>query len=316
MRCLEKDVNRRVQTVAELAQGLAPFASPRGLISAERSMRLQSAVPSGPRNERASSPQRAASVSELPSIPTSAKLPSQERKDSGEVLTWIHKFDDYVVARHAQLGLTDATVAALHHARVRVDAAVARAQQAEEAVRQSRDSAATAEASMSEAERRQAWAVEAAMATLTRKQAAFEEGVRKMGRIVAALAQHDDMTNAAKRQLGIATAAPAAATLNAPAGLAVTAQPGRINALRWSAEGNGAGTHYLIEAAVGTIYRGQASEPDPNGYKLIATVADAATFTHELGTRVPAGVRVKYRVRARREQSVTGPSNEVMVACK
>jgi hypothetical protein len=43
---------------------------------------------------------------------------------------------------------------------------------------------------------------------------------------------------------------------------------------------------------------------------------DVATFTHDVGARTPAGVKVKYRVRARRADLVTGYTNEVMVACK
>jgi serine/threonine protein kinase len=40
MGCLQKDVNSRIQSMHELAQGLAPFASPQGLVSVQRIVRL------------------------------------------------------------------------------------------------------------------------------------------------------------------------------------------------------------------------------------------------------------------------------------
>ena len=45
MRCLEKDVSRRVQTVSELAAALRPFASPEGQLAVDRIARIAGAPP-------------------------------------------------------------------------------------------------------------------------------------------------------------------------------------------------------------------------------------------------------------------------------
>lgn len=63
LRCLEKDVSRRVQNVAELARGLAPFGSPGSALSVERIVKVMSLA-------RASSPGAATELSGSAGEPT------------------------------------------------------------------------------------------------------------------------------------------------------------------------------------------------------------------------------------------------------
>ncbi|WP_437933573.1 hypothetical protein [Sorangium sp. So ce341] len=102
--------------------------------------------------------------------------------------------------------------------------------------------------------------------------------------------------------------------LAAPAELAVTALPSRINQLSWrGAEEPGA--RYLIEAAVGRLYRGSPLAPESTAYRLIATVHDETTYQHAVG-QVAQGVHVRYRLRVARESLVSEYSAEVTVACR
>jgi hypothetical protein len=112
------------------------------------------------------------------------------------------------------------------------------------------------------------------------------------------------------------TLAPLGASLQlyAPTNLTVTAQPDRANVLQWSAPGE-RGTQFAIEAAVGKIYRGSAVLPDAGAYKLVATVTDEHTFRHVVAS-APAGVHVKYRLRALRDGRRSPFCAEVTVTCK
>jgi eukaryotic-like serine/threonine-protein kinase len=71
-RCLEKNTSRRVQSVSEFAQALAPFGSPRSQVSVERVTRMLASSPAhGPE----------------PLMPTAAPLPAPARKSRGDATT-------------------------------------------------------------------------------------------------------------------------------------------------------------------------------------------------------------------------------------
>ena len=72
MRCLEKDVSRRVQSVAELAGALAPFSTKGARASAERISRVRSAPAARPR--RGISISAAAAIASLVALATVATL--------------------------------------------------------------------------------------------------------------------------------------------------------------------------------------------------------------------------------------------------
>ena len=71
----------------------------------------------------------------------------------------------------------------------------------------------------------------------------------------------------------------------------------------------------VVEAAVGSIYRGSATEPDANAYKALAFVTSGTAFRHD-ASRIPAGSKVKYRVRAKRGDVMSGYSNEVLIVAR
>ena len=67
--CLQKDPERRVQTVAELARGLAPFASSRASLSVESILRVSPEVTASARTSTSTAAAFAASVRVEPSTP-------------------------------------------------------------------------------------------------------------------------------------------------------------------------------------------------------------------------------------------------------
>jgi len=103
--------------------------------------------------------------------------------------------------------------------------------------------------------------------------------------------------------------------LPAPTELTARSQPGRIVVLTWKNGGHGPGTSYILEAAIGTLYRGSPQPPAANAYQVVATVIDEVAYAHSVG-RVPSGVMVKYRLRAKKDAAQSPYSNEVLVTSK
>jgi type 1 fimbria pilin len=84
-----------------------------------------------------------------------------------------------------------------------------------------------------------------------------------------------------------------------PVNLVAVADPAGSNNLKWDSGGNAAGVQYVVEAKTG------------NGSDFVLVdVTSARTFKH---TGQAPGVRVEYRVRARRGAATSGPSNTATV---
>ncbi|WP_437774440.1 serine/threonine-protein kinase [Sorangium sp. So ce1097] len=338
-RCLDKDVNARVQTVAELAEALAPFASPRASVSLRRILRGRSSTPAV--SSSASPPSSA--VPEPPRLPVDAWGAALAGQWSAEFLPWLQGFDAFARAYGAPLGLDDASLASLSTARAGLERAVRGVDHAASSVAEAERRVARAEAVVAEAERRCDASQGALGAVVAARERVVAEVLGALRPIVGHLLEHDDITGGILRQMGLRPPAPprrasdpaVAAIGLAPAGsgappaspwpsarpalapprrLLVLVQPGRTNVLEWASDG-APGTSYVIEAAIGKLYRGTPVDPEPSAYRPIATVMDGTTYRHVVGS-VPAGVRVKYRIRAGHGSLMSGYSAEVMVACK
>ncbi|WP_437730015.1 serine/threonine-protein kinase [Sorangium sp. So ce1335] len=339
-RCLDKDVNTRVQTVAELAEALAPFASPHAAVSLRRILRGRPSYPAV--SSRPSAPPPSSAVPEPTRLPADAWSAALAGQGSAAFLPWLQGFDAFARAHGARLGLDEASLAAVSTARASLERADRGVDDAASSVAEAAQRVARAEAAVAEAERR-CDASQGALgaAVVAARERIVGEVLGALRPIVEDLLEHDDITGAILRQMGLrpsalprrasdpavaasgrppASSAPPPASprswpaLEPPRRLLVLVQPGRTNVLEW-ASGDAPGTSYVIEAAVGQLYRGTPVDPEPSAYRPIATVMDRTTYRHVVGS-VPAGVRVKYRVRAGHGSSLSGYSAEVMVACK
>ncbi|WP_438013786.1 serine/threonine-protein kinase [Sorangium sp. So ce315] len=340
-RCLDKDVNARVQTVAELAEALAPFASPRASVSLRRILRGRPSTPAVSSSPSASPPSSA--VPEPPRLPLDAWSAALAGQWSADFLPWLQGFDAFARVHGGPLGLDEASLASLSTARAGLERAVRGVDHAAWSVAEAERRVARAEAAVAEAERRCGASQGALGAAVAARERVVGEVLGAVRPIVEHLLEHDDITGGILRQMGLRPPAPprrASDPAIAASGLAppdpaappaspwpsarpapapprrllVLVQPGRTNVLEWASDG-APGTSYVIEAAVGKLYRGTPVDPESSAYRPIATVVDGTTYRHVVGS-VPAGVRVKYRIRAGHGSSMSGYSAEVMVACK
>ena len=330
-RCLEKDIDRRVATVAELARGLSPFAPPSAQVSVDRVLGVAAGKSTGSRS--------------FPAVRVPAPAPTPPPQSlRSEILPWLRTFDDFLRSHRDELQLSEATWTSVRDSKARLEEASARLDERAAATRTAEATLKRAEAMLGDAHQQRS-AMEATLheARRSHNQAA-EEARGHLRPLLERLLEHDDMTNVARRQLGL-VASPSAgtavsssapgipftplavevpsapisrATPPAPAPpetLAVQCGPNRVSVLQWGDGGNGPGTSYLIEAAVGTLYRGSPRVPEASAYQLVATVTDTTVYTHT-ASAAPVGAWIKYRVRARHDRALSGLSNEVMVTCK
>ncbi|WP_437668836.1 serine/threonine protein kinase [Sorangium sp. So ce131] len=350
LRCLEKDVNRRVQTVAELAEGLAPFAPQQAVVSLGRLLKLRPSYPGLPAPSSRPTPPPPSVLPEPPTVPSGIWASVLGGQEHGGFLPWLQSFDAFVRGAGAQLGLDEGHVAAVADARAGLESAALRVDDAEALAGEAERTVARVDAEVVEAERRCAGAQAALDAALEARPKVLADVLGVVGPIAEQLRRHDRIPAALLRQMGLlpagaprssepsgaesgrpparaapppasagpASSAPASSqappALEPPRRLFVLVQPNRTNVLEWLS-GNEPGTSYVVEAAVGKLYRGAPVDPEPSAYKPIATVTDQTTYRHVVGA-VPPGVRVKYRIRAGHGSLLSGYSAEVTVACK
>jgi serine/threonine protein kinase len=343
-RCLEKNPAQRVQSVAELAQGLAPFAPPSALVSVERIVKVAASgherlLSRGPSSAgRGLTPAVRPSV-ELPTMPSGIWGPQPTTRDQREFVPWLQAFDAFVREHRAELKMDDASVSLVVTARSRLDDAIAEQDQAALAAGEAEEALRAAQAELAAAEERRGAASTAAAAAVKWEGQALHKARGLVLPIVERLLEHDDLTNAVRRRMGLMAAVPAGqpgghpqtagplptymlaeqaaaspSPIGAPANVVVVAHPNRVNVLSWLGDGI-PGTTFLVEAAVGTVYRGSAIDPDPHAYRRVATVAGETTYTHAV-PKCSVGVRVRYRIRAERNGVSSAFSGEVTVACK
>ncbi len=329
-RCLEKDLDRRVATVAELAHALGPFAPPSARVSIDRVLGVAAGKSTGSRL--------------FPAVRVPGPAPTPPPPGS-EILPWLRTFDDFVRSHRDELQLSEATWSLVRNSKDRLEEASARLDESAAATRTAEAALARAEAVLGDAHQHRS-AVETTLyeARWSHHHAA-EKARGYLRPLLERLLEHDDMTNVARRQLGLvatpsadrasgrasapgipftplAAEVPSAPIARAtppapvpPATLSVQCGPNRVSVLRWGDGGNGPGTSYLIEAAVGTLYRGSPRIPEASAYQLVATVIDTTVYTHT-ASAAPVGAWIKYRVRAGHDRALGGLSNEVMVTCK
>jgi serine/threonine protein kinase len=337
MGCLEKDLHRRVRSVAELAQSLAPFASSDGLVSVDRIAKISASVP-GPRSSVPSIPATLrAAIPDPPTLPPGAWAPLVSAKATAEFLSWLQSFDNFVRTYKERLGLDEQSIAQVSGMRANVDDVMARVEQAKWVVAEMAKVSSRAERDLVEAEQRHVLARQALNSAHSDSQEVLHEVAAKVRQIAERLNEHYDISNAVRRQMGIL--APGARSSNttplpftappppgfpggassripppAPANLLVTPGPNRTNVLQWQGSSE-PGTSYVIEAAVGKLYRGSPIDPETSAYKPIATVSAETTYRHTVAS-VPSGAKVKYRIRAGRGDLLGPYSAEVLVSCK
>jgi serine/threonine protein kinase len=319
-RCLEKDVNRRMQSVAELAHGLAPFASDAALRSIERIIKIASGGPTsatGPRSGITTVSLPPPSGPEPPKVITSVLGPTLSLEEHRDFLPWLRNLDEYLRTHRARVGVDEKTAAELNIARTRLDETVRKVGEYETLLKDIQHEVDVTQATLLEAERTHNAAKEQLSSALEVKQQTFERVVAMLRPVVSALRSHVGMTKAMRCQLGLESApvsAPRAGSIVRPSDLAVVPHANNVNLLRWSVKTNERGTQFLIEAAIGTIYRGVAAQPPKGAYKLLASVTDVSSYIHNVGN-VPSGVIIKYRVRAMRGSVFSEYSNEASVTC-
>jgi serine/threonine-protein kinase len=315
MRCLEKDMNRRVQSVVELAQGLAPFASPQAMVSVDRISKLQAGT--GSNRTPDIGPASSARPFELPPIPVSVNGPAIAQKDNPEFLPWLKSFESFIRVQYTRFGIDEHTVAHVAAARSRVDDAISRVNQVERVVYEAAEAVNRARFELSETQKYHTMTKEALIAAMAARRTIFQDTVTKLRPITDRLANQDDINTTIKRNLALLKKPSLRDPIDAlatPSNLVVSAQPNQLHLLQWSTEGSEPGTQYLIEVAVGSIYRGVMTEPDLAHGALVATTQKPA-YRYSVA-RVQSGVKVKYRVRAKVGDLLSGYSNEVTIICR
>ncbi|WP_437933572.1 serine/threonine-protein kinase [Sorangium sp. So ce341] len=194
LRCLEKDVDRRIQTVAELAEALAPFASPRAAVSLSCILRARASHPGSPL--LSSVPPPASAVPDPPAAPDglwAAALAGQGRAD---FLPWLQRFGDFVAAHGAHLGLDATGLATVSCARERLESAARRVDEADALAAEAERAVARAEAAVAGAEERCA----ARQAALRAARAAMPRGLAEvrgaLGAVAERLRERDERASA------------------------------------------------------------------------------------------------------------------------
>ena len=258
--------------------------------------------------------------------------------DAGDLVRWMDNFALVAASFKGHFGLDEATLQHIASTRARLGAAFQQLQTAESWLQMATDSVAAAELEVASAGVPHAAAQDAHRAALATRDRVSLEVTEHLRPLVERLqsASRPPPSSSGRLSLDSASGRGASAlmtssvralapptaimparppTLPAPVDLIATAQTGRIVVLTWNGGGNAPGTSYLIEAAIGTLYRGSPNQPEPSAYQVIATVRDEAAFAHALA-RVPAGSKVMYRVRAKRDGEPSPYSTEVVVTCK
>ncbi|WP_438013787.1 hypothetical protein WMF18_22945 [Sorangium sp. So ce315] len=253
--------------------------------------------------------------------------------DIHELARWLDNLESVAQAHRGRFGLDDGTLDRLGRARRLLGQLSEDLRRADGGAAEASGAAERAMAALVEAERGRAEARRELLAAEDERGAALAAAARA-ARPVAELAQRRRRSSASlkaqggpaqgARQSHGSIAAPAtpgsgrisssSIRLAAPADLQVTAQPSRINHLSWRGTGE-PGARYLIEAAVGKLYRGSPLAPESAAYRLIAAVHDETAYQHAVGQVAP-GVHVRYRLRVARESLVSDYSAEVTVACR
>jgi len=257
-------------------------------------------------------------------------------KDVESFLPWLRNLEAVAYSLRGRYGLDDETLSQITGARAPLESALHELSQAEEEARSANAMLEQARAMFADANRQQQEAQAAISAAAVELDNALKDASDRAFPLVERLktnrqtptadysrsaAAESSVQLSAPRAVGASTSTPALRTgtqpsaLSSPASLSVTPQPGRAMVLQWDTAGNDLSTGYVVEAAVGAMYRGSATEPDASAYKALAFVATGATFRHD-ASRIPAGSKVKYRVRAKRGDVVGGYSNEVLIVAK
>ncbi|XXY51189.1 serine/threonine-protein kinase [Sorangium sp. So ce269] len=200
-RCLDKDVNRRIQTVAELAEGLAPFASPQAMVSLRRILGGRSSHPGAP--PPSSVPPVSSASLEPPRLPAGAWSAVLAGQGSAEFLPWLQSFDAFARAHGGQIGLAASSLASVSSARESLERAVRGLEDVESLVAEAERAVARAEAAVTEAERRCGSSQEALGAVLAMKELVLAEVLDAVRPVAEQLLTHDEITGASLRQLGL-----------------------------------------------------------------------------------------------------------------
>ncbi|AUX44254.1 uncharacterized protein SOCE26_057180 [Sorangium cellulosum] len=242
-----------------------------------------------------------------------------------ELDLWLKNFEAVARSYRGLYGLDDRALGRIAGAREQLGLLSGRLRQSEGAAAEARGAAERAMAELVDAERSRADAGKELAAALDARRAASAEAARAVRPVVDLLQRRRQArAGAASSRRASGTSSPALSSsgrissssirLAAPAELAATAHPNRVNHLSWRGTGE-PGARYLIEASVGKLYRGSPVPPESAGYRLVATVSDETTYQHAVGQAAP-GVHVKYRVRVARDSLTSDYSAEVTVACK
>ncbi|AUX44255.1 uncharacterized protein SOCE26_057190 [Sorangium cellulosum] len=214
LRCLEKDVNRRVQTIAELAEGLAPLAPQQAMVSLRRMLKLRPSYPAlpAPSSSRPPPPPSAAPpssslppppsvVPEPPTVPSGIWASVLGGQEHGGFLPWLQSFDTFVRGAGAQLGLDEGHVATVSDARAGLESAALRVDDAEAIVGEAERAVARVDAEVVEAERGCARAQEALDAALAARARVLGDVLGVVESIAEHLRRHDRIPAAILRQM-------------------------------------------------------------------------------------------------------------------
>ncbi|XXY51190.1 hypothetical protein WME91_08600 [Sorangium sp. So ce269] len=253
--------------------------------------------------------------------------------DIDDLARWLDSFEAVAQAYGGRFGLDEGAMARLGSARGLLGQLSAQLRQAEGAAAEASRAAERAMAELVDAERSRAEAKRELAAAVDERDLALMAAARAARPACELVERRRHSSASLKAQTGPAQSArqshgslPAPAPpgsgrissssirLAAPADLRVTAQPNRLNRLSWRGTGE-PGARYMIEAAVGKLYRGSPLAPESSAYRLVATVHDETAYQHALG-QVAQGVHVRYRLRVARESLVSDYSAEVTVACR
>jgi len=193
--------------------------------------------------------------------------------NDAEFSVWLGNFITIANTNLIPLGLVAADITALNVLKTDIDARILAATAAREAAK-----AATA------------------ALKLSRKNANIQASFR--GKAITA---NPNITNALKEQLGLnvrdTTPTPINPTI--PAEVVAEAFANGTNVISWKANGNKGGTQYLVEAKFGTA--------------ASFTFVNVTTKTKLEHLNQTPGVRVVYRVKARRGDNESGYSNDALV---
>jgi hypothetical protein len=253
-------------------------------------------------------------------------MDEQLSEEISQFLPWIDSFHRALCSYRSQFGISEAMIAQVASIKASMEGAVQAVSLAEANTWEAGRAVSVAEAALNDAERRHAEALDALRLAVNEKGQAIHDAALHLRPLAVKLQRVENTPISIQEYQSDSGPSPMLVTrqpgsggsqvrLIPPSNLVAHAQSNRVTVLRWDSSGTDPNVQYLIEAAVGTIYRGVASEPESSSYKPVSTVLNSTMYSHQV-ERVPPGVRVKYRVRARQDALVSGYSNEVIVTCK